>query len=502
MQDHSKLKVNKSTDRLRLTLFYLSALAIMLFLLCLIEVGLSLFLSPLQADIDDPYVSFKGLRPLFVLDATGTHYETSPNRLDFFRQQSFTVDKKPDKFRIFCLGGSTVQGRPYSVETSFSTWLKLNLHAAQPQTDYEVINCGGISYASYRLIPIMRELLKHKPDLFILYTGHNEFLENISYKHVKKLPQTLIQLHQIFLKLRSYSLIHKITYNLRSKNITRSNALTTPLPTEVHAQLDLQNGLKSYHRDDKQRAQTIMEFRRNLGKMLMIAQNAGVPIILMNPVSNLKDNTPFKSEFSKNISGRHREQIKDIWRQSSEIPWSNAYGKIKLLEKAIKLDKRNARSLYMMAKCYQRLGRVSDAKKWFILAKDEDICPLRIIEPMHQVILETAEQFKIPLVDIKTLIENRTEDKIPGSQWLLDHVHPNISGHQLIADSLLETMQDMGLVNTLENWRQTLDELRRSHLDSLNQAYYEQGNMRLERLQKWSRGRIPDSTVQPELISP
>ena len=493
MSDQSQARVTKRISRLRLTLFYLSALAITLFPLCLIEVGLRLFISPLQADIDDPYVSFKGLRPLFVLDATDTHYETAPNRLDFFRTQSFTVDKKPDKFRIFCLGGSTVQGRPYSVETSFPTWLKLNLHAAQPQTDYEVINCGGISYASYRLIPIIRELLKHKPDLFILYTGHNEFLENISYNHVKRLPQTLIHLHQILLKLRSYSLIHKYLYNHRSKE----NASRTSLPTEVHAALDLNNGLKSYHRDDKQRAQTIMEFRRNLVKMLMIAQNAGVPIILMNPVSNLKDSTPFKSEFCKSISGRHREQIKDIWRQSSEIPWSNAYGKIKLLEKAIKLDKRNAKSLYMMAKCHQRLGRVSDAKKWFILAKDEDICPLRILEPMHQVIRETAERFKVQLVDVRKLIENQTEDGIPGNQWLLDHVHPNISGHQLIADSLLKTMQDMGLVKTPGSWRKTLDELRRSHLDSLNQAYYEQGAMRLERLQKWSRGRIPDSDAHP-----
>ncbi len=497
MPDQSQARTTKRISRLRITIFYLTALGIVLLPLIAIEIGLRLCTSSIPAEFDDPYVSFKSLRPLFVLNATGTHYETAPNRLDFFRPQSFTVDKEADKFRIFCLGGSTVQGRPYSVETSFSAWLKLNLQTAQPQTDYEVINCGGISYASYRLIPIMRELLKHKPDLFIIYTGHNEFLEDRSYHNVKRLPQVIIRLHQILLKLRSYSQIHKYIYKLRSKKIARSDVSKKPLPTEVQATLDLQNGLKSYHRDDKRRMETIRHFRRNLETMILLAQNAGIPIILLNPVANLKDSPPFKSVFSANLSQQHIEQIKSLWRQSREIPWSNAYNKIKLMEQAIALDRRHARSLYIIGKCFQSLGRFSEAKRWFVLSKDEDICPLRILEPMHQIILETAEHLEVELVDIQTLIENQTDDKIPGNEWLLDHVHPNISGHQLIADSLLDAMQKMKLVNPQDNWRKSLDELRLTHLSSLNAAYYEQGTMRLERLQKWSRGRIPDSETRP-----
>ena len=63
------------------------------------------------------------------------------------------------------LGGSTVQGRPFSIETAFSTWLELSLTAADPSRIWQVVNCGGVSYASYRLAPIVDESSCYKPDL-------------------------------------------------------------------------------------------------------------------------------------------------------------------------------------------------------------------------------------------------------------------------------------------------------------------------------------------------
>jgi hypothetical protein len=81
-------------------------------------------------DGGDPYVGFNKVIPLFVLNDTGDKYEISPSRLDFFHPDSFSAKKSDKEFRIFCLGGSTVQGNPYTIETSFTTWLELSLRAA------------------------------------------------------------------------------------------------------------------------------------------------------------------------------------------------------------------------------------------------------------------------------------------------------------------------------------------------------------------------------------
>ena len=120
-------------------------------------------------EVEDPYVGFDEQRPLFV--RRGGNYEIPESRQEFFQPASFAAEKPAGTFRIFCLGGSTVQGRPYATETSFTAWLALNLQAAEDSRRWEVVNCGGVSYASYRLVPILRELLAHEPDLFVIYTG-------------------------------------------------------------------------------------------------------------------------------------------------------------------------------------------------------------------------------------------------------------------------------------------------------------------------------------------
>ncbi|MBN2129798.1 MAG: SGNH/GDSL hydrolase family protein, partial [Sedimentisphaerales bacterium] len=473
-------------NRRRIVLFHVAAAAVVLAPLVLTELALRGAVPAPVGDLEDPYVSFDGLRPLFVLDPTGARYETAPERLTAFWPQSFAAVKEPDGFRVFCLGGSTVQGRPYSVETSFTSWLELSLRAARPDGAWEVINCGGISYASYRLVPILRELLEYDPDLFILYTGHNEFLEDRSYGRIKRAPASLVRLHRTMLKLRSYALANQWFAGRRG-----SRSLRTVLPAEVRTKLDYEEALESYRRDETWRRGITEHFHRNAETMVRLAQAAGVPLILVNPVSNLTDCPPFKSEFRADLSEAELRQVMDLRQRAGAMGWDDVYARLGLLERAVEIDQRHAGLLYQVGKCYERLGRFAEAKDWFVRAKEEDVCPLRMIEPMREILLRLAARYDVPLVDARALIADRTEDGIPGRQWLLDHVHPRIEGHQLIAEALYEAMEQMQLVRAASGWPARRDELWQRQLSSLDEAYYARGAARLQRLRQWSRGRIP-----------
>ncbi len=109
---------------------------------------------------------------------------------------------------------------------------------------------------------------------------------------------------------------------------------------------------------------------------------------------------------------------------------------------------------------------------------------------MHDAVLRVAANYNVPLVDVTRLFEGRSQEGILGDEWMLDHVHPTIEGHQLIADSLYEVMEGMKLVSKPEGWRAAKDKLWQHHLSSLNRAYFEQGFTRLHRLHNWSRGPI------------
>ena len=76
----------------------------------------------LVAPADDPFVTFVDVPPLFEWSEETGRYEISAQR-ELFRPDSFAGEKGAREFRVFCLGGSTVQGRPFSIDTAFSTWL-------------------------------------------------------------------------------------------------------------------------------------------------------------------------------------------------------------------------------------------------------------------------------------------------------------------------------------------------------------------------------------------
>ena len=117
-----------------------------------------------------------------------------------------------------------------------------------------------------------------------------------------------------------------------------------------------------------------------------------------------------------------------------------------LWEQACKLDPLHAGAHFELARCYDRAGRTDDAKRAYVSAKELDVCPLRMLEPMQDVVVETAVQLNVPLVDAQELFERESSDGIVDGRWLVDHVHPSIQGHQLLADMVAELLVSQGTV--------------------------------------------------------
>ena len=154
-------------------------------------------------------MGFASNSPIFVpLRGTGEIPQriTAPNK-DFFNQQRFPTEKTPGSYRILTLGGSTTYGRPYDDSTSFSGWLRALLSVIDKSKNWEVINAGGISYASYRIAKLMEELIRFQPDLFIIYTGHNEFLEERTYREIKQMSPLLRSTAALLQKTRTWTLM-------------------------------------------------------------------------------------------------------------------------------------------------------------------------------------------------------------------------------------------------------------------------------------------------------
>lgn len=457
----------------------------------------------LVGEASDPFVGFASERPLFTLNEATNRYEIDRSRQAYFRPDSFAADKGEREFRIFCLGGSTVQGRPYAIETSFTTWLELNLRGADGRRDWRVVNCGGVSYASYRLAPIMRELLAHQPDLFVVYTGHNEFLEDRTYQSVKHTPQLIAQLHGWSSRWQFYNLCRSTWLTSVATSDTRAAQAASGQPRlklEVDALLDYRGGLDDYHRNDAWHRDVAAHYEYNLHRMVAMARQANVPLLLVNPTSNVKDCPPFKFANQENLTPVRTARFEQLWEQAKDE--TNLDRRAGLLRQAIAIDDRHAGAHFLLGNTMLLQREPELARQALARAIDEDLCPLRMTAPLYDALGRVAEQTRTPLVDVRTLLEAHNPDQITGDKMLLDHIHPTITGHQLIADALLQQMVLQRLVIPRADWKAAREPLFREHLATLDAIYYARGKQRLEGLILWTQGRAsklkPTPTEQPD----
>ena len=404
---------------------------------------------------EDPYVGFTSYIPLFIEKQgpdDSTAMVTAKNKLVFFNSQRFVKDKSVDTYRIFCVGGSTTFGRPYNDTTSFCGWLRELLSKSDSSHRWELINAGGISYASYRVALLMEELIRYEPDLFIIYTGHNEFLERRTYSRIVEMPSSVRGLGAFFSRTRTYALGKYFSDVWDRRSFPQDDELTG----EVETLLEKSVGPIAYHRDVELRSQILDHYHFNLRRMIEMTRSVGADVILVTPASNLRDCSPFKSEHCHRLNAAERNRWDLLFEQANQShekgDWQNA---LSTIDQAARIDDQYAQLHFLRGQILSAMKCWGEAKAAFVRARDEDVCPLRALTPMRDIVMKVAEEQAVSFVDFAGLVEQRSDHAIPGRNIFLDHLHPTIKGNRLLALALLETMTEDRIVHPASSWNAT-----------------------------------------------
>jgi tetratricopeptide (TPR) repeat protein len=420
---------------------------------------------------EDPYVGFAGGLALFEerTDEDGRRLlETAPGKRRFFNPQRFPAGKAPGVRRAFCLGGSTTYGRPYGDATSFCGWLRAFLARADAGARWEVINAGGISYASYRVAALMDELADYAPDLFVVYSGHNEFLEERTYASVRDENAALRTVGAWLARTRTDAALRGVLSRLRAAGASAgAGSATAPgdsralLAGEVNAILDRSVGPDAYERDEALEARVLEHYRFNLERIVHRARRAGAEVLLVVPAANLRDCQPFRSQHDETLDAAARLRFagaytrgQQAWRRGDFVAARAAFAE------AVAIDPLRADAHYRLGQAQLAAGDSEAASRSFRRARDEDVCPLRALSPVRSTVMEVARERGVPVVDFEALVAARVRASqghdAAGADWFLDHVHPTIEGHRLLALALLEVMAQQGWTRPPPDWNESV----------------------------------------------
>lgn len=318
----------------------------------------------------------------------------------------FDKDKKPNAFRVFVLGGSSTAGWPYVPNASFPRQLKRKLELLYPQNNIEVINLGISAINSYTLRDFIPAILDQKPDLILIYAGHNEYYGALGVGSTVSIGSSR-NLVNLYLWLYNF----KTTQLLRDfiswvYGIFKDTEKATEASNETLMSQMIGNSLIAYNSDEYWAG--IKQFEGNLDDIIEMILDKNVPVIIGKLTSNLREQKPFVS-----IKTEKYPAAEEVFIKANE-----------------ELEK----------------GNIEEARKLFFLAKEYDALRFRAPQKINEVISEIGNKFKVPVVDIDSVFRKLSPYELVGYNLTVDHLHPNIDGYRLIADTFYDEMKKRNLL--------------------------------------------------------
>ena len=384
--------------------FYSIPFILIILFFVALEGGLRLFNYGKDIPVFRQYITSYPDHLFFNPEITEKYFTANPPSIIF---DGFRKEKLPNTVRIFVLGESSAAGWPYHPNSAFPRYIRNRLESTYPDKYIEVINLGVSAISTFTLRDILPEVLQQKPDMILIYTGHNEFYGALGVASTQSLGKSRMLIN-FLLSVQKYRVVQLIQNSIRGiwaaispenkpSNLEQNTTLMERVIGESSIPLNsdlYKNGLK--------------QFEGNMRDILEACKDAHVPVVLGNLACNLKDQKPFIT---------------------ADTPGLEAADKV-----------------YSEAQTAYASGDYTKAKALFMKARDLDALRFRASTDINVLIKKLADEFKTSFVDVESALNAASEHGITGKELMVDHLHPNVRGYQLIGKAFYESLQSGGLL--------------------------------------------------------
>ena len=341
-----------------------------------------------------------------------------------------TKEKDPGVFRVLSIGESTTFGAGYHGEASYSRYLEARLRRLLARDTIEVVNCGKNGNDSHHWLTLVDELAEFRPDLLVVYVGHNE---------IKK-PNLLGIVDPSKTRLRRSKTLRLLFGEARDD-------LENPPPIRAGPFLTA-----------AQRAYAVELFEDGLRALLDFGRDHRVPVVVCIPASNVREYKPRCSIVQAGPDAERRlEEIAAAgtgadFGKLPELAAANAppaeraaaEQKLDEIGRALAAEPGCALLHFRRGRWLFALGRADEARGAFARALELDDLPERASPDLVRRTRELARDYGVAVADAESRFAAEAERGIPGFDLFIDHCHPNLWGHFLIADELVLALRRSG----------------------------------------------------------
>jgi len=358
------------------------------------------------------------------------YYKTSIRRF-------FEMPKPGSTFRILVLGDSSSAGYPFGPMAAFPNWLEIMLNASGAPQTFEVINLGINGISSYEVRQLYPQILKADPDLVVAYLGHNDCMIEKTYSGSLWLDGLASRISHELLRFRLYRLIFRAFHNDNSEKRKAIFMYYTKLRKK-----GMRPERDEYFYPLKKRNKIARNFARNLDEIIKMTQKAKVPLILCTVEYNALDFAP-DSVHGKKLKAEALKEWESLFSSGNKAyREGNFAGALKNYQEAAAIDDGYAMLRYKTGRSLAALSRWDEGERELRAAVELTDLPSRALGFINPIIREQGKKELVYIADVQAAFKKAQRGKVPGDDFFMDSVHPNIEGHRLIAGVIFQTMVD------------------------------------------------------------
>jgi lysophospholipase L1-like esterase len=341
----------------------------------------------------------------------------------------FPAKTDPNRLDILVLGESSAVGVPYDKWFSTPRIVAWKLHEAFSNRTFhiEYLARPGLTLDK---VHFWMKSMEHRPDLVILYAGHNEFQGRYNWGHAAH--HYLDESPPPRETLASFAGAHSPVCRLIQDTIGIYRVAIPP-PRVITRQLV---DMPVYTAVEY--AERVHDFRTRLEAMVSYCEGLGALVVLVPPPGNDADYDPSRSFLPPRALAAERDAFARAFNEARQLEASDPARAIAAYRAVLARHSDFADAHYRLARLLEAAGQQKEANLHYIAARDTDGFPMRCQSDFLNAYDEVAGRHpRAILVDALNVFRKLSARGIAGDEFFTDGLHPSLIGYTELAQAIL-----------------------------------------------------------------
>jgi lysophospholipase L1-like esterase len=330
---------------------------------------------------------------------------------------------------VVVLGESSACGVPFENWLSVGEVVAWKLREALPGRAFRLTN---LARPGVKLDEVHQTLgwLERRPDLVILYAGHNEFSMRYDWAHgpphyLDETPPSRVTLAGLVGRYsRVCRVIEETTGLLLRASPPRRTAARRLVDVPVYTAAEY--------------AERLHDFRVRIEAITSHCEGLGAMVVLLIPPGNDADFEPSRSFLPPETPRADREAFARNFEAARRLEPSDPVAAVGAYRDLLSRQPGFAEAHYRLARLLERSGRRDEARRHYVAARDRDGLPLRCPSDFQDVYRDVAARhLRAILIDGPAILGGLDHRGTAGDLAFIDGFHPSLVGYAALVEAIL-----------------------------------------------------------------